>query len=534
MNLVASVSSRGPIKRVVIAFMALFFVAGTALLFAPSKVNAAACTAPSQDFGTATTTVNIPTTGTYRIWSRVLAPDTTNNSYLLEVDGNTCYVVGDSSLTPDTWTWVDYQNANSASKVEQNLTAGTHTLKLIGREAGVKVSRLLLVSDLACVPSGNGDNCAVAGDIEVPVATVTAPAENANVSGTVSVNATATDNIGVTKVEFYVNGVLKTTDTNSPYSYTWNTATVANGSVSLMVKAYDAVGNVGTDTTAVTVSNADTQAPSVPGGITATANSPTQVTVKWNASTDNNAVTGYWVSRGGVTLAQITSGTQYVDSTALPGTTYSYRVAAYDASGNTSGLSATASATTPVPPTADTQAPSTPGNMQAKAISEGQVNLGWGQSTDNVAVAAYDIYRASAGRQPERIAIVTSTTYGDTNVSPSTHYSYYVVARDAAGNVSGASNTASTRTLAKKGQRGGIGGRIKVGRGSPDLAWVTVSARGTKRIVGAQRDGSYYVPDLPAGTYNVRYQAPRHYNKVVTIKLKPDQVKTQNITLRRR
>jgi chitodextrinase len=513
----------------------LFFVTGTALLFAPSKVNAAACTAPSQDLGTATTTVNIPTTGTYRIWSRMLAPDTNNNSYLLEVDGNTCYVVGDSGLTANAWTWVDYQNGNSATKVDQNLTAGTHTLKMIGREAGVKISRLLLVSDLACVPTGTGDNCAVAGDIEVPATTITAPAENANVSGSVSVNATATDNIGVTKVEFYVNGVLKSSDTTSPYSYTWNTATVPNGSTSLTVKAYDAAGNVGSDTSAVTVSNLDTQAPGVPGGVTATANAPTQITVKWNASTDNNAVAGYWVSRGGITLAQVTSGTQYVDNTVLPGTSYSYRVTAYDAAGNTSGLSSTASATTPMPPTADTQAPSTPGNMQAKAISEGQVNLGWGASTDNVAVAAYDIYRASAGRQPERIAIVTSTTYGDTNVAPATHYSYYVVARDAAGNTSSASNTANTRTLAKKGERGGIGGRIRLGRGySPDLAYVTVSARGVKRIVGAQADGSYFVPDLPAGRYTVRYQAPRHYNKVLSIKLKTDQIKTQNVTLRKR
>jgi len=60
----------------------------------------------------------------------------------------------------------------------------------------------------------------------------------------------------VTKVEFYVDGVLADTDTAAPYVFTWNTAGVANGGHSLMAKAYDAANNVRADNdTSVTVSN---------------------------------------------------------------------------------------------------------------------------------------------------------------------------------------------------------------------------------------------------------------------------------------
>jgi beta-lactamase superfamily II metal-dependent hydrolase len=94
------------------------------------------------------------------------------------------------------------------------------------------------------------------GDVIPPTTSITAPLNNATVSGTTSVAATATDNIGVTKVEFYLDGALKSTDTTSPYSWSWDTTTATNGSHALTTKAYDAALNVGTSTTVnVTVSN---------------------------------------------------------------------------------------------------------------------------------------------------------------------------------------------------------------------------------------------------------------------------------------
>ena len=93
-------------------------------------------------------------------------------------------------------------------------------------------------------------------DTSSPTASITAPASNSTVSGTTNVTASASDNVGVTKVEFYVDGALKTTDTASPYSYSWNTTGLANGTHSIYAKAYDAAGNVGTSATiSVAVSN---------------------------------------------------------------------------------------------------------------------------------------------------------------------------------------------------------------------------------------------------------------------------------------
>jgi beta-lactamase superfamily II metal-dependent hydrolase len=89
-----------------------------------------------------------------------------------------------------------------------------------------------------------------------PVTSVTSPANGASVSGTVPVTASATDNVGVTRVEFYLDGVLKNTDTASPYSWSWNTTSTPNGSHALVSKAYDAAGNFGTSlTVTVTVNN---------------------------------------------------------------------------------------------------------------------------------------------------------------------------------------------------------------------------------------------------------------------------------------
>jgi hypothetical protein len=94
------------------------------------------------------------------------------------------------------------------------------------------------------------------GDTTAPTVSVTAPAAGATVSSTVSVTATASDNIGVTSVGFYIDSALVSTDTASPYSYSWNTASYSNGAHSIYAKAYDAASNVGTSTTiSVTVSN---------------------------------------------------------------------------------------------------------------------------------------------------------------------------------------------------------------------------------------------------------------------------------------
>ncbi|HLL01490.1 MAG TPA: S8 family serine peptidase [Myxococcaceae bacterium] len=94
------------------------------------------------------------------------------------------------------------------------------------------------------------------GDTTAPSTSLTAPTGGATLSGTATVSADASDNVGVSKVDFFAGSTLIGSDTTSPYSVSWNTAGVANGSYSITSKAYDAAGNVGTSAAvSVTVSN---------------------------------------------------------------------------------------------------------------------------------------------------------------------------------------------------------------------------------------------------------------------------------------
>jgi hypothetical protein len=95
------------------------------------------------------------------------------------------------------------------------------------------------------------------GDTTPPTTSITSPANGATVSGTVTVSANASDDVGVSRVELYVDGTLHSTDTSSPYSFSWSTTAVANGSHSLQTRAFDAAGNSGASgVVSVTVSNA--------------------------------------------------------------------------------------------------------------------------------------------------------------------------------------------------------------------------------------------------------------------------------------
>ena len=87
------------------------------------------------------------------------------------------------------------------------------------------------------------------GDTTPPNIIITSPADVSAVLGVVSVSVSATDNVGVVKVELYVDGTLYGASTNSPFTIKWNTRKAARGVHTLLAKAYDAAGNVGTSPT---------------------------------------------------------------------------------------------------------------------------------------------------------------------------------------------------------------------------------------------------------------------------------------------
>jgi subtilisin family serine protease len=85
-------------------------------------------------------------------------------------------------------------------------------------------------------------------DTTPPVTAITTPRTNSRVRASFSVTAAADDNVGVVKVELYVNGVLASTDMSAPWSFSVNGTSWANGVYTLTTKAYDAQNNVGVST----------------------------------------------------------------------------------------------------------------------------------------------------------------------------------------------------------------------------------------------------------------------------------------------
>src|SRR5258708_7483187 len=199
------------------------------------------------------------------------------------------------------------------------------------------------------VGSGNNQNglgtdlvagtCGTAADTTPPTTSITSPAQGATVSGmSVSVQASASDvDSAVSKVEFYVDGSLKVTDTSSPYTYSWDTTAYVNGTHTLQTKAYDPSGNVGTSAqVSVTVSNAGLPVISSFSTSPTTISSGQSATLSW---TTTGATSASITNIGSVS----TSGFQSVS----PTTTTTYTLTATNSAGSvTQSLTVTVSTTT--------------------------------------------------------------------------------------------------------------------------------------------------------------------------------------------
>lgn len=96
----------------------------------------------------------------------------------------------------------------------------------------------------------------VSRDTSAPSVSFASPTNGSTVSGIVAVDVTASDNLGVARVELLVNGAKFATDTTAPFGFSWDSTTVADGGVTLTAQAYDAAGNFASRAVNVTVANA--------------------------------------------------------------------------------------------------------------------------------------------------------------------------------------------------------------------------------------------------------------------------------------
>ncbi|MCG8701701.1 MAG: M6 family metalloprotease domain-containing protein, partial [Bacteroidales bacterium] len=89
----------------------------------------------------------------------------------------------------------------------------------------------------------------------------------------------------------------------------------------------------------------------------------------------------------------------------------------------------------------DTQAPTKPSNLKSSNVTSSSLSLSWNASSDNVGVKSYSVYQNN-----KKVKSVSGTSTSISGLTASTSYSYYVKAADAAGNISGASNTINVTT----------------------------------------------------------------------------------------
>ncbi|MEK8128181.1 lytic polysaccharide monooxygenase [Paenibacillus filicis] len=193
-------------------------------------------------------------------------------------------------------------------------------------------------------------------------------------------------------------------------------------------------------------SGPDQTPPTAPSGLAASNITSTTATLSWGASTDNVGVTGYRIFNGSTLFATVSGSTlTYQVSGLAASTSYTFRVYAVDAAGNTSPASNVVTFTTSGS-TPDTTPPTAPTGLHVMGTpTSSSVSLMWSASTDNVGVAGYRVYRGST-----LVTTVSGSTldYVVTGLTANTTYTFTVRAFDAAGNVSGDSNAVSATTAA--------------------------------------------------------------------------------------
>lgn len=264
----------------------------------------------------------------------------------------------------------------------------------------------------------------VVNDATAPTVVITSPTEGERKRGSFSITANATDNRSVSRVEFFDGATRLNTDSYAPYGITWNPVGVADGAHTLTVKAYDAVGNVGTasitlilDNSGPVVSFTAPQTPLVRGNVSfqVSATDPASVT-KVEFSVNNGAV---------FHTALSAPYTASWDSTTQPDGSYLIYARAYDGLGNT-GAKVYSLTVDNTAPTVSLTSPAT-----GTVIPQNQVVTLTASASDNHSVIRVEFYAGST-----LVGTDTASPYS-LIWDPPARGSYTLTARayDTAGNV---------------------------------------------------------------------------------------------------
>ncbi|MDC0712969.1 Ig-like domain-containing protein [Stigmatella sp. ncwal1] len=179
--------------------------------------------------------------------------DFTSPTVVLTGPGEGATLTGTVTFTADasdnvtvTWVsfWIDGSQVGTDSTPPFSLSYNTRS-----KPSGVKVLTAKAYDGVNAVSVSPEVRVTFDNDLVVPTTSILSPVSSATVSGTVLIEAAASDDRAVTQVEFYVGGSLKGSSTTPPYTYSWDTTKSSVGTVQLMSKAWDAAGNFKTSTT---------------------------------------------------------------------------------------------------------------------------------------------------------------------------------------------------------------------------------------------------------------------------------------------
>jgi hypothetical protein len=203
-------------------------------------------------------------------------------------------------------------------------------------------------------------NAHLAIDASVSAPAITTPTDGANVAGTVSVAANASDPNGIASVKFYADDVLLATDTSNPYSTSWDTTSFPAGAHTVKAEATDNAGNVNNHIIDVTVNNSDGTPPSV------SIETPDPGTVSGNVvvnatATDNVAISKVRFWAGPTYLGYDTTApyTKMWNTASRPNGSYVVKAQAFDTSNNATTVQVVVTVVNPdsTPPTVSITAP---------------------------------------------------------------------------------------------------------------------------------------------------------------------------------
>jgi len=160
-----------------------------------------------------------------------------------------------ASISPDgsTWTVVGIDTIPMGTSIFAGLVVSSHEQSILA----------LATFDAVSVSTTGGDTTP-------PGVSLTQPTDGATVSGSTTVAADASDDVGLSRVEFRIDGALIATDTTSPYSFAWDTTAVADGVHSVETRAFDAAGNSSSNSVGVTVANGGGSVDTTPPVVTLT------------------------------------------------------------------------------------------------------------------------------------------------------------------------------------------------------------------------------------------------------------------------